>query len=98
MFYVQISLIFTKKRSFFGLNQVPNKAQTLNLVDVILFFKFLCIDFRERGKQHCFVGPLILICIQRLILVCALTRDQTRNLGISGPHSDQLTTRPGQLI
>ena len=30
------------------------------------------------------------LCINWLILVCALTRDWTRNLGILGPHSNQL--------
>ena len=48
----------------------------------ISFFK---IDFRERGKEKetliCFSTYL---CIHWLILVCALTGDQTHNLGILG--------------
>ena len=51
-----------------------------------LFFLIFLIDFRER---HCFLFPYL--CIHWLIFVCALTRDLTCNLGVSGPCSNQLS-------
>ena len=60
------------------------------------FFIFLLIFLRkreeggrrERGTSICYSTYL---CIHCLILVRALTRDQTRNLGVSGQRFDQLS-------
>ena len=43
---------------------------------------------RERETPVC---CSIYLCINWLLLVCALTGAQTRNLGISGWHSNQLS-------
>ena len=47
---------------------------------------------RERAREHKRIDLLFhLFITHSLILVCALTGDQTCNLGISGQHSDQLS-------
>ena len=63
-----------------------------------LFLKnFYLSIFRERGEEgererekHWFVGLLIL-CIHRLILTCAVIGDWTCNLAVSGRCSNQLS-------
>ena len=46
---------------------------------------------RERETSICFFMLIhAYSCIHWLILVCALTKDRTHNLGISGRCSDQL--------
>ena len=61
----------------------------------ISFLTFLCIDFRERerkGKRERErIGCFIYLCTHWLILVCSLMGDQTRNLGLSGWCSNQLS-------
>ena len=62
-----------------------------------LILHILLILERKEGrkrKRHCFVVPLCLY-IHWLVLMCALTRDQTCNLGILGGCSNG-PTQPGQ--
>ena len=51
-----------------------------------IFFKFLFID--ERETLICYSTYL---CMHWLLLICALTRDQTCNFGTSGWCSNQLS-------
>ena len=44
----------------------------------------------EREREITFVVLLIYAFLHRLLLVCALTGDQTHNLGVLGQYSNQL--------
>ena len=54
------------------------------------FFFYWLIDLNERARET-LIGFSPYLCIRWLILVCALTRDQTCNLGVSGQCSNQAT-------
>ena len=55
---------------------------------VVGFFKFLLIDEKERETSIYYSTSL---CIRWLLLVCALTRDQTWNFGVLGQCSTQVS-------
>ena len=77
------------------------------LFNTKLLFLFLLTDFLERegsgggGEGEREREPWICcstyLCIYWLLLVCALTGDQTSNLGISGQRSNQLSY-PAKLL
>ena len=55
---------------------------------------FLKIDFREEGgvrEKRTLICCSTYLCIHWLIPICALTRDQTHNLGVLGQCSNQLS-------
>ena len=58
-------------------------------MSLFILFLFLLIDLskREKGTLICCSTYLY---IHWLILICALTGDQTHNLGVLGQHSNQL--------
>ena len=71
------------------------KIILVSVLGTASFFKkkknfLIFIDERERERDK-FVVLLIYLCIAWLLLVCALTRDQTDNLGVLGWCSNQLS-------
>ena len=68
------------------------------LSNVKSFFNFVFIDFRKKerkGEREKNINLLFHLCVHWLLLGCALTRDRTHNLGLSGCHSNQLSYWPG---
>ena len=61
----------------------------------LLIFYSLILERRGETHTHTSICCSTYLCIYWLILVCALTRDQTHNLGISGQCS-KTTELPGQ--
>ena len=74
-------------------------------ISVFFLSKISCIGVREEGKERIerdrrrFVVPFIDAFIGWLLyVVCALTGNRTRNLGVWGRHSNQLSYWPGQQL
>ena len=62
------------------------KNQQVSILLYFLFFFFIDCKEREKKRSSC---CSIYLCTHWLLFICALTRDQTHNLGLSGQHSNQ---------